>query len=95
MSAYVIVEITVRDHDRYEEYKEMASRTVHQFGGRYVVRGGTTETLEGSWSPNRLVVLEFPTVDQARSWWASEAYAPAKALRQQLASTEMVLVQGV
>ena len=59
------------------------------------MRGGACEILEGSWLPPRLVVLEFPTVERARAWWASPEYAPAKALRQQCASTEMLLIEGV
>jgi len=59
------------------------------------VRGGRTETLEGSWSPERFVVLEFDSVERAREWWASEEYAEAKALRQAIARTEMIIVEGV
>jgi uncharacterized protein (DUF1330 family) len=60
-----------------------------------VVRGGKTETLEGTWAPRRLVILEFPTVERAREWWSSETYRPAKELRQSSARTEMVLAEGV
>jgi uncharacterized protein (DUF1330 family) len=59
------------------------------------VRGGETETLEGTWQPKRIVVLEFPTKEAAKDWWASNEYAPAKALRQRTATTNMILVQGV
>ncbi len=94
MAAYVIVDIQITDPVRYEEYKKMAAPTVTAFGGKYVVRGGAAETLEGEWVPGRLVVLEFPTLERAREWWASEAYGPAKQLRQACAKTEMLLVQG-
>jgi uncharacterized protein (DUF1330 family) len=94
MSAYVIVDIEVTDPVRYEEYKELAAPTVAAYGGRYVVRGGATETLEGDWIPKRLVVLEFESVDQARAWWSSPEYSPAKALRQQTANTEMIVAEG-
>lgn len=60
-----------------------------------VARGGKTETLEGSWSPKRLVILEFPSMDRARAWWASKEYAEAKGLRQACAATEMMLLEGV
>ena len=94
MSAYVIVDIEVIDPVRYEEYKELAAPTVAAYGGRYVVRGGATETLEGDWVPKRLVVLEFESVEQAKAWWSSPEYAPAKALRQETAHTQMVVAAG-
>jgi uncharacterized protein (DUF1330 family) len=95
MPAYVIVDITVRDRETYERYKQLAAPAVAAYGGRYLVRGGASESLEGSWQPARFVILEFPTVQQGRAWWASPEYAPAKALRQSCADTEMLLVEGV
>src|ERR687883_343409 len=95
MPAYVVVQITVRDAATYERYKELAPPSIAAYGGRYIVRGGATEALEGSWRPTRFVVLEFPSVERARAWWNSPEYAPAKALRQTSADTEMVLVEGV
>lgn len=95
MAAYVIVDIEVTDPVRYEEYKLLAAPTVAAFGGQYVVRGGAAVTLEGDWVPGRVVVLEFPTAERAREWWASEMYRPAKQLRHASAETEMILVEGV
>lgn len=95
MAAYVIVNVEVTDPVRYEEYKKQAAPTVHEHGGRYIARGGRAEVLEGTWSPSRVVVLEFPTVEQARRWWNSDSYAPAKALRQATARTDMMLVEGI
>ncbi len=95
MSAYVIVDVSVRVRETYERYKQLAAPSVAAFGGRYLVRGGATETLEGEWQPSRFVILEFPTVERGRAWWASEEYGPAKALRQACADTEMLLVEGV
>jgi uncharacterized protein (DUF1330 family) len=95
MPAYIIVQISVRDAKEYEEYKLMTPASLENYGGKFIVRGGQTETLEGSWQPGRLVVLQFPTAQKARDWWNSEEYAPAKKLRQRVASTEMILVQGV
>jgi uncharacterized protein (DUF1330 family) len=92
---YVIVDIKVWDREAYERYKQLAAEAVAAYGGRYLVRGGATETLEGTWQPSRFVVLEFPTVDQGRAWWSSSQYGPAKALRQECAETEMLLVEGV
>ena len=95
MPAYVVLEVEVQDSQTYDRYKELAPPAIAAYGGRYLVRGGRTETLEGSWKPSRLVVLEFPTVEKARAWWNSREYAAAKQLRQSCAHTEMVLVQGV
>ena len=95
MAAYVIVNITIRDPMRYEEYKRLATPTVEAYGGRYVARGGSVDVREGGWTPSRLVVLEFPTVERARAWWDSPEYAPAKAVRQSCADTQLVITEGV
>jgi uncharacterized protein (DUF1330 family) len=92
--AYIVVQITIQDPVAYERYRAMATPTVAAYGGRYVIRGGQSEVLEGSWQPKRLVVLEFPNVAQARAWWSSPEYAPLKALRQRSAQTEMLLIEG-
>lgn len=94
MAAYVIVDIEVLDPVRYEDYKKLAAPAVAACGGKYLVRGGATETLEGEWVPRRLVILEFESVEQARAWWASPEYSEAKSLRQQTATTNMILVEG-
>jgi uncharacterized protein (DUF1330 family) len=94
MPAYVIVNVNTRDAVEYDRYKEMASETVASFGGRYLVRGGRMEVLEGSWAPTRIVVLEFSPYERARSWWDSLEYAPAKALRQRLSETDLLIVDG-
>jgi uncharacterized protein (DUF1330 family) len=95
MKAYVVVDITVRDAATYDEYKRLAPPSIAQYGGRYIARGGRTGTLEGDWAPTRLVILEFPSFDQARAWWSSPEYAAAKALRQRCADTDMVLLEGL
>ena len=95
MAAYVVVQIDVRDPDTYEEYKTLAPPSIAAHGGRYLVRGGAVEVLEGTWSPGRFVVLEFPSAERARAWWNSAGYAPARALRQASAATEMILIEGI
>jgi uncharacterized protein (DUF1330 family) len=94
MSAYIVVQIAIRDPSMYEEYKALAPASIAAYGGRYRVRGGASEILEGSWQPARLVLLEFPTIAQARAWWHSPEYAPAKAIRHRCAATEMLLIEG-
>jgi uncharacterized protein (DUF1330 family) len=95
MAAYIIVNVTINDPSRYEEYKQLAAPTVEAYGGRYIVRGGATATLEGEWLPGRVVVLEFPDSDRAKAWWSSPEYAPAKEIRQAIATTDMMVVEGV
>lgn len=94
MPAYVVVQIEIDDPVGYERYKQLAPPSIAAYGGRYVVRAGPSEPLEGNWQPPRLVMLEFPSTERARAWWGSPEYAPAKALRQRCARTEMLLIEG-
>jgi uncharacterized protein (DUF1330 family) len=95
MPGYVIAEVTVTDPPGFEKYRQMVGPTVARYGGRFVVRGGKTETVEGQWEPTRLIVLEFESAARAKEWWASEEYREAKALRQRTARTNAVIVEGV
>jgi len=95
MSAYIVTEIEVRDKERYEDYKKMVAPTLGPYGGQFLVRGGAAETLEGDWTPKRIVILEFPSLDYAKQWWGSAEYAAPKALRQATARTRMIVVEGV
>jgi uncharacterized protein (DUF1330 family) len=95
MAAYIVVEVEVHDTERYESYKQMVPPSLIPYGGRFIVRGGEVETLEGEWAPRRLVIVEFPSVERAKAWWDSEEYAAAKALRQATARTQMVVVAGI
>jgi len=95
MAAYVIAEVNVTDPKLYEDYKKLVPATVAKYGGRYAVRGGAVETQEGGWNPARLVVLEFPTMEQARKWYHSPEYAPALAIRLKAANAKIILVDGV
>ena len=95
MAAYIVVQVDVKDPARYADYRTMVPPTLAKYGGRFIVRGGKTETLEGDWSPKRFVVVEFPSLEQAKAWWASPEYAEAKALRQATASSQMIVADGV
>lgn len=95
MAGYVIGTVTVNDPERYERYKTLVAPTVEAYGGRYLVRGGEVHGIEGSWSPTRVVVLEFESAERARQWWASDEYAEAKALRHATADSEMIIVSGI
>ena len=95
MTAFVIVEIEVRDPEAYENYKSLVPASVEAYGGRFIARGGTTESLEGEWAPERIVVLEFPSLERARQWWASPEYSDAKAIRMRSARTRMIVTEGI
>lgn len=95
MTAYVIVDIHVTNPIRYEEYKKLAAPTVDLYGGKYIARGGNTETLEGDWAPTRLVILQFEDIEQAKSWHDSVEYSKAKGLRRETAISNMVVIEGV
>ena len=95
MSAYIIVDVKIYDPERYEDYKKLTPASLVPFEGKFIVRGGVTETLEGDWDPGRIVMLQFPSAEKAKAWWSSDSYAPAKALRQATSVTKMILVEGV
>jgi uncharacterized protein (DUF1330 family) len=95
MAAYIIVNVEVQDPVRYEDYRKSVAPTLAAYGGRFLVRGGKVEVLEGSWTPKRFVVVEFPSAEKARAWWNSEEYAAPKSLRQATSYTDMILVEGV
>jgi uncharacterized protein (DUF1330 family) len=95
MSAYVIVNVIVRDPEIYKEYVKLSPATISAHGGRFLARAGNAEVLEGSIPANRVVVLEFPTYERAKEWWNSEMYRMPKALRQSASEASMILVEGV
>ena len=95
MAAYFIVDLEVTDPAGFEEYRKLVPGTIQKYGGRYIVRGGAVETVEGDWQPQRLVVLEFPSLEQAKRWYNSEDYREPKALRGKTARTNLILVEGV
>ncbi len=95
MPVYVIADIEVVDQSLYEQYRQGVPATIAAHGGRYLARGGATEVLEGSWSPKRCVILEFPDMERFRAWWSSPEYAPLRAIRQKAAKSHLVVTQGL
>ena len=95
MAAYVIANVNIEDPVRYEDYKRMVPATLAPFGGRFIARGAKVEVLEGSWHPERLVIVEFPSVEHARRWWNSPEYADARALRQATSTGTLLILEGV
>lgn len=94
MKGYIIVDVKITDPQRYEDYKKLTLGSLKPFDGKFIVRGGITETLEGDWEPGRIVVLEFPSMEKAKAWWSSDGYAPAKAIRQSASVTRMIMIEG-
>ncbi len=94
MAAYLIVDVDVSDAARYEDYKKLAPPAIAAYGGKYLVRGGATEVLEGTVAAKRVVVLEFPSADQARKFYNSPEYGAAKRARAGAAHMNMLLVEG-
>lgn len=95
MSAYVILDTEVTDPDAYARYRELATPALAAYGGKFLVRGGATEDLEGNWSPPRLVVIEFESVEQAKKWYHSDEYAEAKAVRLSASKGNLILAEGI
>jgi uncharacterized protein (DUF1330 family) len=95
MPAYFIVDIDVTDPAAFEEYRKAVPATVEKYGGKFLVRGGRVEVVEGSWRPKRVVVTEFPSLEQAKRWYDSEEYRALKALRLRTSEGNVILVEGV
>ena len=95
MSAYVIVDIDVINPEEYQEYAKLAPASIAAYGGKYLARGGRTEVLEGNWTPKRLVILEFESVEKAKAWLESPEYQPARQMRHRTATSNMVVIAGV
>jgi uncharacterized protein (DUF1330 family) len=95
MAAYVIADIEVTDREGFAEYQQKVPATITAYGGRYLVRGGASEVMEGSWSPKRSVVLEFPSMAQLKTWYHSPEYRPLIAIRECTTRSNLIIVEGV
>ncbi len=95
MPAYVIVDVKITDPVEYEEYKKLTPAAIAAYDGKFIVRGGPVEVLEGNWDYGRIVLLEFESVARAKEWWNSTEYAKAKSMRQRSSTTKMIVVDGV
>ena len=95
MASYIIVDVDVKDAKAFEAYKQPTAASIAQYGGRFIVRTSEYEVLEGNWRPTRLVVLEFPSVEAARRWYASEEYRKVMPIRLRHAVSNIILVDGV
>ncbi len=94
MSAYVIVDIDVHDATAYDDYRKLVGASVARYEGRFLVRGGPIDVLEGNWQPKRIVILEFPSATLARAWYDSEEYRMPKQLRLRASTGSLIVVEG-
>jgi uncharacterized protein (DUF1330 family) len=95
MTGYIVADIEITDPDEYQKYAQQTAATIERYGGKFLVRGGRSETLEGDWKTERLVILEFPSVEQAKKWYDSPEYSAIKGIRHRSAVSKMLLVHGV
>jgi uncharacterized protein (DUF1330 family) len=95
MAAYLVVDINITNPQQFEEYKKLAPAAIAKFGGRYLIRGGAYEAVEGDWKPQRLTVVEFESMDKAKAFYSSPEYQAAIKARKGAANMKMLLVQGV
>lgn len=91
---HLISDVTVKDAAAFETYRTRAAASIAQYGGRYLVRGGPIETLEGGWTPRAIIVVEFADLERARAWYRSPEYALALAVRGEALSRNLILVDG-
>jgi uncharacterized protein (DUF1330 family) len=95
MSVYLISDVTVRNAQAFQVYRTRAAAAIKQYGGRYLARGGAIEPLEGSWRPETIILVEFPSIEQARAWYRSPEYALALTVRDKALSRNLILVDGI
>lgn len=95
MSAYVIVDVGVKNLEKYEEYRKLAPAIVKAYGGKYLARGNKIEYLEGNWTPKYIALLEFETFERARAWYDSPEYVAIREVRQENTNSKMILVDGI
>ncbi|HTK09562.1 MAG TPA: DUF1330 domain-containing protein [Ktedonobacteraceae bacterium] len=94
MSAYYLVEVNVTNPELYEEYRQMVGPTLEKYGGKFLVRGGSTQTIEGDWAPQRIVILEFENSEQFQRWYYSPEYTTARNIRFRASTSQGILIQG-
>jgi uncharacterized protein (DUF1330 family) len=95
MAVYLVYDIEVTDPETYREYIKLATAAIDKYGGKYVVRGGSYQVLEGDWQPKRLVITEWEDEEHMRRWYDSPEYSAARAIRQKSSISNGIMVQGI
>ena len=94
MAGYIVADIEITDSDEYQKYAQQTAATLERYGGKFMVRGGQPETLEGDWKAKRIVIIEFPSVEQAKAWYDSPEYSAIIGIRQRSAVSNILIVRG-
>jgi uncharacterized protein (DUF1330 family) len=95
VAAYVIADVEITDAERYKDYTAQTPASIARHGGRWVVRGGATQVLEGDWHPGRVVVIEFPSLDAALEWFNSADYQELAAIRREASTARILVAEGI
>ena len=95
MAAYALIDVEITDHVVFAEFRERASAVVKAHGGRFLVQGGATEVLQGDWTPHRVVILEFDSVERVKSWWNSPDFNELKAMLNRSSKATITIAEGV
>jgi uncharacterized protein (DUF1330 family) len=95
MKGYAIARVDIHDEERYAQYRAGTEASLTPHGGRFIVRGGATECVEGTWDAQRTVVIEFPSIEDARAWYHSDDYQELARIRHEASRADFVLVEGV
>lgn len=95
MSVYLIARVRIHDKDTYSKYTAISARLVAEYGGEFIARGGPSFCMEGEGFDGRLVIVRFPSAEQARAWYESPEYTAARAIRQPVSEAEFMVVEGV
>jgi uncharacterized protein (DUF1330 family) len=95
MAGYIVADVEITDSNEYQKYAQQTAATVERYGGKFLVRGGQPETLEGDWKAKRIVIIEFPSVEQAKTWYDSPEYSAIKGIRHRSAVSSILIVSGV
>ena len=95
MAAYVIAELEITDATGFEEYRKRVPATIAAHQVAAAMRGGTLESVEGGWNPKRMVILEFPSLAQAKTWYNSPEYSELLKMRQRASKAKLVMIEGV
>ncbi len=95
MAGYVLVHDEIQDQTLFSEFRQRVAATIEAYGGRYLIRGGAIEVVDGDWVPDRIVVVEFDSVEQARAWLTSPEYAEIREIRMRAANASVIIVEGV
>ena len=95
MAAYALIDVEITDHAAFAEFRDRAPAIVEAHGGRFLVRGGATEVVQGDWTPHRVVIVEFDSVERVKSWWNSPDHTELRATLDRSSNTTMTIVEGV